>query len=416
MIPSERHERLLVPAGEIAARVSALQRVLVREDLALAWVDHAADRLYFAGSAQDGVVLVPRTGSAVFVARKSVARATAESALEVIPFAGRKALARLVDDLRAGGPLGMALDVTSAATYAWLQGERGAPVTDLGASIRLLRATKSAWEIEQLAEAGRQAEAIYLEAPSLIRAGMTELELSGAIEARLRARGHGGTVRVRRPGSDIAALSVVSGASALYPTGFDGCVGAEGPAPPAPPGAGWKVIAPGETVMIDMVTWWNGYHADHTRTFFVGARAGGGPGTGGGRGGATVPREAADAHRFCLEALDAIVERLRPGARTDEIYRAVRAWVDGRGEPAGFMGHGENRVKFFGHGVGLELDEFPIIADRIEVELAAGMAIAVEPKAFLPGVGPVGIENTYVVTAHGAESLCAAPLELVVVG
>ena len=79
------------------------------------------------------------------------------------------------------------------------------------------------------------------------------------------------------------------------------------------------------------------------------------------------------------------------------------------------MGYAENRVKFFGHGVGVELDEWPIIADRVKLLLREGMVVALEPKAFLRGVGPVGIENTYVITARGCESLCARPREIVCV-
>ena len=73
------------------------------------------------------------------------------------------------------------------------------------------------------------------------------------------------------------------------------------------------------------------------------------------------------------------------------------------------MGYGENRVKFFGHGVGLELDEFPIIAAKIDLDLKPGMVIALEPKAYLPKIGPVGIENTYLITENKCKNLC--PLE-----
>ncbi len=59
------------------------------------------------------------------------------------------------------------------------------------------------------------------------------------------------------------------------------------------------------------------------------------------------------------------------------MFRAVDSWAKAKGEPEGFMGYGENRVKFFGHGVGLELDEMPVIADRIDLKLAEGMVIAV---------------------------------------
>ena len=128
----------------------------------------------------------------------------------------------------------------------------------------------------------------------------TELELTGRVEGRLRALGHAGTIRVRRPGSDITMGVVVSGDSSLYPTSFNGCVGAEGPYPTSASGGGWKKLAPGDTVMLDLVTVHNGYHSDNTRTFFVGD---------------SVPDEALKAHAFCLEILREIenIRDMTPG-------------------------------------------------------------------------------------------------------
>jgi Xaa-Pro dipeptidase len=145
-------------------------------------------------------------------------------------------------------------------------------------------------------------------------------------------------------------------------------------------------------VMLDIVTSHNGYHVDTARTFFLGGD----------------PAPAVEsAHRFCRRVLDSIVARLRPGASCSEIYRDVWAEIEAGGdEPPGFMGHGENRVRFFGHGVGLELDELPVLASRTDLTLVEGMVLAVEPKAFLEGTGAVGLENTYVITPGGCVGLC----------
>ena len=69
------------------------------------------------------------------------------------------------------------------------------------------------------------------------------------------------------------------------------------------------------------------------------------------------------------------------------------------------MGVGERRIRFTGHGVGLELDEYPFIAKGQKLELQAGMIIALEPKVIFPGKGVVGIENTHLVTEDGLEPL-----------
>lgn len=396
-LPAPRHLPFLVPPAELERRLALLRAAMEREGIALAWLEHLADRLYFAGSVQDGVLLVPPAGRPVFVVRVSAARAAAETPHEVRPFAGRKALLGAARELgmdRPGARLGLALDVTPAATERWLARELGLDETgDLSPAVRRIRMVKSDWEADRVRRAGAQAAAVIAELGARLAPGMAELEATAWAESRLRALGHAGSVRVRRGGADVALVSLVGGASALYPTAFDGCVGGEGPSPFAPPGAGWRRFAAGETVMADMVTHHAGYQADTARAWALGP----------------PPGAAAAAHDFCRETLSRLEEAMKPGAVCADIYRDVKRWSEGRGEPEGFMGFGDNRVRFFGHGVGLELDEWPVLADRFEEPLAPGMVLAVEPKAFLPGIGPVGLENTYLITARGCESLCDAP-------
>jgi len=130
------------------------------------------------------------------------------------------------------------------------------------------------------------------------------------------------------------------------------------------------------------------------------------------------PEVALDAHDICLEVQEAVRERLKPGAVPGEIYEEVydtlirgqirgpiRGRILGRGAEENFMGYGSNQVPFLGHGIGLEVDEFPAIAKKIRVPLEKNMVVAVEPKKGLAGVGLVGIENTFLVTDQGGEKL-----------
>ena len=70
-----------------------------------------------------------------------------------------------------------------------------------------------------------------------------------------------------------------------------------------------------------------------------------------------------------------------------------------------FMGVGDRRIRFVGHGIGLELDEYPFLAKGQDLELEQGMTLALEPKLIFPGKGVVGIENTHVVTGNGLKQL-----------
>ena len=76
------------------------------------------------------------------------------------------------------------------------------------------------------------------------------------------------------------------------------------------------------------------------------------------------------------------------------------------------MGMPGEQAKFVGHGVGLELDELPVLAQGFKVPLQAGQTIAIEPKFVIPGKGGIGIENTFAVTASGGEKITAIPDEI----
>ena len=399
MIPSERHRNHFVPAHEIEHRISEFQSQLRESNIALAYINHLTDLYYYAGSIQNGVLLIPSADEPTYYVKRSVKRAEAESPFKILPYPGRKSLLKKIKNILGNdGRLGLALDVTPASVYHWLAGDIVNPIVDINQIILIQKAVKSVWEIRQIENAADQATMLFREMNKHLRAGISEIEMSASIEQRLRVLGHGGTIRVRIPNGEVNLPMAVSGDSALYPTLFDGPVGAEGAYPSACPGAGWKKIKAGETVMIDVVTSYNGYHSDQSRTFSVGNK---------------IRKKALEAHAFCLETLKKLEEHLKPGANCSAIYKTIRAWADQNDPPEGFMGYGEKNVKFFGHGIGLELDEFPIIAQKIDMELKPNMIIAVEPKAFLKGIGPVGVENTYQITESSFKNLCPFNTDIV---
>ena len=86
-----------------------------------------------------------------------------------------------------------------------------------------------------------------------------------------------------------------------------------------------------------------------------------------------------------------------------------------RGYADNFMGVGDRRIRFTGHGIGLELDEFPFIAKGQDLALETGMVMALEPKVIFPGKGVVGIENTMVVTSSGLKSFSTIREDVVVI-
>src|SRR6185369_9875851 len=88
-----------------------------------------------------------------------------------------------------------------------------------------------------------------------------------------------------------------------------------------------------------------------------------------------------------------------------ELWERARTMADEAGLGDRFMGPPGDQARFVGHGVGLELDELPVLAPGFKAPLREGMTIAIEPKFVFPGQGAVGIENTFLVTAQGGEKL-----------
>ena len=117
-----------------------------------------------------------------------------------------------------------------------------------------------------------------------------------------------------------------------------------------------------------------------------------------------IKEEAYAAHQVCLAVQDKIAALAKPGAICQELYHTAIEMVKKSGFTAYFMGM-EQQAKFIGHGIGLEINESPVIAPRITTELQPGMVFALEPKIVLPQIGPVGIENSWVVTNTGVEKL-----------
>jgi Xaa-Pro aminopeptidase len=403
MFPLDRHQPYLTPESEIEKRIQSFQKRLKESQTAVAWIDYPPDRLYFTGSNQDGVLMIPEKGDPLYFVRKSLTRAEHESPLKVQPWPGRKSLLnRARELLRVGDSLGFDFYVTPASTFVWLKSKlENYNIGDISGLIRHQKAVKSHWEIEQIRKASDQVLPVFEEMDRHLKPGITELEVSASIERHLRLGGHTGTIWIRRPGMDLGNIVLISGNGALYPTNFDGPDGGEGLYHGSPNGAGWKTIHEGETVMADMVSAYNGYHGDNARTFYMGSN---------------LPQKARDAHTFCIRMLDKLESELKPGNHCETIYKDVKAWAEDRGLPEGFMGFGENQVKFFGHGIGMELDEMPILADKIDLILEPGMVIAVEPKAFLKDIGGVGLENTYIITETGCENLCPFEREIICLG
>lgn len=389
------------PASELAQRIAGLQKLMQRDGIDGALIVQNADLFYFAGTVQRSHLFIPAEGKPVLMVKKSFQRAREESALEeVIPLANIKDLPVVLEsygykNMRA---IGLELDVLPAAHYLRYQ-KMFAPaeIVDTSGLIRTVRMIKSPYEIQILKDAAKLNHALFSRVKNFLKEGITEVELAGQLEAVYRRAGHQCHIRMRGFNQEMAYGHLMSGKNLAVPSYFDGPTGGPGLNVSFPQGAGYKKIGKNEPVMVDYVGVYDGYLVDQTRIFCIGR----------------LPEKLTKAYEVAINVQEEIKSRAKPGVLCEDLYRCALNIAEASGMQEYFMGYPEP-APFVGHGVGIEVDELPVMARGFKIPLEKGMVIALEPKFVFPE-GVVGIENTFVVGENGLENLTTFEEEIIYV-
>ncbi|MCC6223197.1 MAG: aminopeptidase P family protein [Thermoleophilia bacterium] len=385
-----------VPPEEIERRIRAFQAELAAGGLDAALVVQTTDVFYLSGTAQSAHLVVPARGEPVLCVRKTLSRAVAESPLERIqPLRSLRELPGVLAGAGIrSGRLGLELDVLPAARYLdYGRRFEAFELADCSAAVRRIRSRKSPWELERIRGASELLSHVPGWVAEVLRAGMTELELAAELERLLRRAGHQGLCRMRAFNGDMFYGVVVAGPSGAVPGGTDTPLVGPGPNAAIAKGSSARPIGRGEPVVVDLVGAWDGYLSDQTRTFSLGP----------------LPVHLREAYERTREILHRVAAAARPGVPASHLHALA---VELAAPYEGFMGLGDERVSFVGHGLGLEVDEPPYLARGYDEPLEQGMVFALEPKLLFPGEGAVGIENTYLVGAGEAVPLTSAGEEL----
>lgn len=391
------HQSANAVAAEIEARIANLQKILQAKGIAAALIVQKTDLFYFSATSQQGYLYIPDQGDPLLMVFKDFDRARQESPLaSVISLSSPRKIPEIIAEYGFSQPtlLGLELDVVPANLYFQYQKIfEKAEMVDVSTDIRLIRAIKSDYEIGCIEKAARGSDQVSGKVTELLQPGKTELELAGELESYARSLGHQGIVRMRLWGAEMFYGHLLSGADGAVPSYLASPTGGKGPSKLTGQGAGFRKIGKNEPVLVDYVFALDGYLSDHTRIFCYGS----------------LPDELVAGHEAMLEIQEKVKTQARPGVASGEIYDLMVGLAEEKGYGQWFMGVGEKRIRFTGHGIGLELDEFPFLAKGQKLELEKNMVIALEPKLVIPGKGVVGIENTHLVTESGLQSLTQNP-------
>lgn len=386
---------MLLPREEASLRIDRLHKAMAGAGIDGLLVADNADIFYLTGRVYAGFAYIPAGMAPLWFVRRPVElegdgvvyiRKPEDMASHIV--AAGLAMPRR---------LGLELDILS-----FNQAERlrsvfpGAECVDTTPMMRAMRAVKTDFEVEQMRLSGLKHEQVYRKIPKLYRVGMTDVELQVEIERISRLEGCLGVFRISGQSMEIYMGNVLAGRNADVPAPYDFAMGGRGLDPSIPGGAAGEEIKEHNAVMVDLNGNFTGYMTDMTRVFAVGS----------------LPQEAVDAHRCSIDICRAFEREARPGVEARTLYEMCADMARERGLERYFMGHRQH-AGFVGHGVGIEVNEWPVIAPRSRQILERNNTIALEPKFVIPEVGAVGIENTYVIEDTGARSLTNAPEEIV---
>ncbi len=391
------------PRSEINQRLDKLKKQLEENSIGAALIVQRADLFYFSGTIQEAHLYVPVDDKPIFMVFKSLERAIAESSLSrIVPLESPKAVPEILRKYGYSLPQTIGLELDVLPTNLYFNYQRlfeGKNLIDISHLIRLVRAIKSPYEIDLMRRAAKRSDQVAACVPELLREGMTELELAGKVEAEARKLGHQGTVRMRYWGGEVFYGHLLAGPSGAVPSFPRSPTGGSGASPAVAQGPSFRPIQRHEPVLVDYVFALNGYYSDHTRIFSLGK----------------PDEELMAAHAAMLDVQELIKKAAKPGVKSGDIYDLALERATELGYDKNFMGVGKERIRFVGHGVGVELDEYPFLAAGQKLELQQNMTLALEPKLIFPEKGVVGIENTHVVTKDGLEQLGQFQDEIVVI-
>lgn len=262
--------------------------------------------------------------------------------------------------------------------------------------LRQVRSVKTDYEVSLLNESARLQSLSYTQIPSLYRKGMTDHELTVEIERNARLLGNLGLFRIFGQSMEAFMGSVLSGDNAANPSPYDFALGGAGMHPSLPIGHNATPLVDGTAIMIDINGNYTGYISDQTRTFSIGK----------------LPQQAYDAHQVSIEIQHKLAEMGKPGAVCEDLYLESLKIAEKYGLADCYMGI-DQQAKFVGHGIGLVVNELPVLCNKAKDLLQENMCIALEPKFIIKGVGAVGTENTFVVRKNGMEQITTAPEEII---
>ena len=390
-----------VKKEELIRRIDGLKTMMAKQDINFAVIMQNVDMFYFTGTTQKGMLIIARDNEPLLFIEKSITRARLDTPLDIIPIRRDRDVRKTLEENGIlKGTVGMELDVVPVAVFERFKSIIGFEnFVDLSLLIKKLRAVKSPYEQEQMKKSGKIVSRVFARAKEVIREGVTELEIDSLLVAEGRRQGHQGLMRMRGLSQEMMDIYVFAGYTSGIASAGDVPISGIGVTPAAAQGASFLKVERGIPVIVDYGGGYNGYVTDETRVFVVGE----------------LQEMFRKPYAVAREIVEDATSFGRAGVNATELFTRAHQMAKKADLEEHFMGHGEGQVSFIGHGLGLEINEMPLITARHSMVLKEGMVFAFEPKFIFPGVGAIGIEVDFIVRNDRLERITDTPIDIVYV-
>lgn len=375
--------------------MSAERIKLLRDNMAEHHIDAAIllfsrDIYYYSGASVPSVLLVtPNTGR--LYVRRALDFAQQDSSIDdVVPDGSLRVVAdRLKSEKLDRSRIGLEMDVIPADLFLKIQEELpGATFVNVTPLIIAQRMVKDGDELEFVRVSASMIDKAQRRALEVIREGITEVEMAAEIEAELRRNRHEGILVNRRFDTYAMYGMMGSGENLTRYSGFANVATGVGLSPAMRMSASNRILGRGDLVMIDITGSYHGYITDVTRMYVIGS----------------ATRQQVEVFESLCEVEDQILASIRPGVPVADVYASGVEAAKKTKYGDYFMGY-EEKGRFVGHGLGLELDEPPIIGPGDPTIIAENMTLAIEINTIIPDFGTIKIEDSFIVNADGIELL-----------
>jgi len=390
----------LVKQLNIINRLEKLRTKMQENNLDYMLILGSRNVYYFSGTSQHGYLIVPLDDDPVLLIRVNIEIARKESYIKnILELRDAKNICNALGELGLDkGSIGIEEKLISLALYERINDILPkADFSDMTHVFYELRMMKDREEIEQIKRAAEFTNACHKRAKEVVTTGMQENELAAEIEYTMRKAGNEGFIFHRRWGASMFHGMLASGPNIATISGYGAfTITGTGLSPAYPYGASNRKIRKGEPVVIDYVGCAGGYHCDEARTYVVGK----------------AEKKLQDIFNLLKKVEENAFETIRSGVSVSKIYDSARKVIEHTIYKNNFMGFGKYVGKYVGHGLGLEIDEPPIIGPNNQISVRAGMVLALEPKIMIPKYGGAALEDTILVTEDGLEMLTKTEREL----